>query len=377
MAKDVIRIAYVIDTIATPGAGTEKQLLILLNGIDRRKFEPFLICLHDSEWLKSRAFSFPVIKFDTNKIVSYSFLNTLYGFVKLCRREQFNIVQTFFFDAGVLGAIGARLSGCKTIISSRRNAGYWHNKKFLLSLRLLRYWTTRYLSNSKSVARTTAEVEGIDPTKIEVIYNGLDLKLFEPITDSVRAEQRDEWNIADDEILIGAVANLRPVKNIESFISAAASLMRKFNHLKFVVVGEGPLRDELRGLIAHLGLTERFNLVGAQTDIPGCLQAFDLAVLCSKSESFSNSLIEYMAAGLPIVASDVGGNGEAISHNDTGLLYSLDDENGLAKMLEEMLRDWARALKLGENAKVKAFKEYGLERAIRKHEEYYMDTLKT
>jgi len=266
------------------------------------------------------------------------------------KREDIDIVQTFFIDANIFGTIAAGLAGIRTIISSRRNIGHWHK---------------------------TVEIEKVDIDRIDVIYNGIDLRKFMNIDSSIKRKQREEWNIDERDILVGTVSNLRNVKNIDSLINAAVGLCTDFPNLKFVVIGEGIERDRLQTLIHNLGLNDKFLLAGEYSDIIPCLTAFDIAVLCSKFESFSNALIEYMAAGLPIIASDVGGNSEAISHNETGLLYPVDDNKELENSLRTLIKNGILANKLAKQARQEAFSKYNLVHNLQMYEQYYTGAVKT
>jgi len=367
----MIRIAYVIDSIATPSAGTEKQLLMLLHGLDRAEFEPTLICLRRSEWLSRQSFPFEVHILNVGAILRPSLLGAIARFRALHADKRFDIVQTLFVDANIVGTVAAHYAGVKTIISSRRNVGYWHTRVHTTLLRALRSWTTHYLANSRAAVEVARRSEGVSPDSITVIYNGLVLSSFQGIDTSLRARERTAWGIAEDEILIGAVANLRPVKNISSLINAAAALESSYPRTRFVVVGEGPDRGGLQALINAAGLMDRFLLVGTRSNIVPCLAAFDIAVQCSLSESCSGSLIEYMAAGLPIAASNVGGNPEAITSGETGLLYDSDEGTSLAACLRQLLDDPANARKMGRAARQAAIEHYSREACLEKHERFY------
>lgn len=362
-----------IDTIVTPTAGTEKQLLALINEIDRTRFEPFLVCLYMSDWMNRQNFTFPVRSFSlTSKLTPGYYINfwRLRNFLK---KEKFDILQTFFKESNIVGTIAGRLAGIPAIIASRRNIGYelksWHRALF----RLLRHWTNYYLANSRAVADWTEEVEKADSDRIKIIYNGLNLERFRGEKTELRQQKRRDWKIEDKELLIGAVANLRPVKNIELFIETAGKLRKEFNHLKFVVVGEGPQRENYLRMIKDKHLKSVFLLPGQSDNIPDCLAAFDMAIMTSRSESFSNSLIEYMVAGLPIVVSHVGGNSEAISHNHNGLLFELSEKDGLEKNLRKLINDPQLAYKLGKTAREEAWRKYSHERCLRETEKFYVE----
>ncbi|MCP4705590.1 MAG: glycosyltransferase [candidate division Zixibacteria bacterium] len=367
----MIKIAYIIDIITSPTGGTERQLLMLMNEIDKSKFKPYLICLRDSEWLQNNDFPFDVHVLNIGRLFSLDFIKGIISFRKLYKNQKFDIIQTFFRDGNIFGSIAAKYCNCNKIISSRRNMGYWHTKFDIFLLKLFSKWTPYYLCNSKAAQEQTIEIEKVDPSKISTMYNGLDLTKLNLINDEARAKQRKIWSVKDDEIVIGAIANLRPVKNIDILIDTAAELIKEFKNLKFIVAGEGDLRKQLQEKIAKLDLVARFFLVGRTNNIYPLLSSFDIAVMPSQSESFSNSLIEYMLAKLPIVASDVGGNSEAIEHNKTGLLFSLEDKNGLLEGVKRLISDRALSRQLGKNAYNNAIRNYSISTMIFNHENYY------
>ncbi|MBD3256979.1 glycosyltransferase [candidate division GN15 bacterium] len=375
MTEKKITIAYVIDTIVTPSAGTEKQLLMLLRGLDRTRFRPVLVCLRDSDWLQSQQFDFDFELIGLGALMRPDFFKAVRRFKELHARYNFDIVQTFFVDGNIFGNYAGHKAGVKQLVSSRRNIGYWHGLKDKLILRWLRRWTHHYLANSKSVIDVAILTEHVDPSIVKVIYNGLDLERFVNIPDDLRVRQRQEWGIADDQTLIGVMANLRPVKNQGVLIDAMAKLADSYPRLRAVLVGEGSLRPAFQAQIDRADLQGRVQMVGAYEDILPCLAAFDIGVLCSLSESFSNSLVEYLAAGLPVVASNVGGNPEAVTPGETGLLFDLKDPDDLPRKLRELLDDPEMARRMGAAAKDTAHRRFSRESCLRQHEEYYQTIL--
>jgi glycosyltransferase involved in cell wall biosynthesis len=366
-----IKIGYVIDTIATSSAGTEKQLLMLLRGLDREIFEPWLICLRPAPWLNDLKADFEMTIFDFKSLSRPKALYQLRKMIRFFKQKRFDIIQTFFVDANIIGTIAARMAGCQTLISSRRNIGYWHTSFHRMWLKLLGRWTDYYLGNSEAIVRMTIDAEAARPEKVKVIYNGLDLEVFKNIPNDEGAVLRQKWGVSENDILIGMAANLRPVKNIESFINAAMKLVNQYNNLKFVVIGEGSERNKYEQMIGVEGLKKRFLLPGRHNDIRPCLAAFDMAVSCSHSESFSNSIIEYMAAGLPVAASAVGGTPEAIIDGQTGVLFDINDPNGVTSALKKLIDNIDTAREMGMRARKKAFTEYSREVMIERHEEFY------
>jgi L-malate glycosyltransferase len=163
---------------------------------------------------------------------------------------------------------------------------------------------------------------------------------------------RTELGLDPQNVLIGMVSNLRTVKGLHDFVEAARSVAEQYPLVRFVVIGEGPLQHELERMIADYGLTGTFTLLGRQSDIPGYLSSFDIAVHTSESEGFSNSVLEYLGAGLPVVATNVGGNAEALA--DAGVLVAPKDPAALAEALKSIMADPVRRAALGEAASARA-----------------------
>ncbi len=371
--SEPIKIAYVIDTIVTPSAGTEKQLLYLLNGLNRDKVTPYLVCFYQSEWMKTQTFNFPIYYLNLRSFFSPDIFKAYRLFKKLHQQQRFDIVQTFFKDGNMFGTVAAHFAKVPAVVSSRRNIGYWHNKIQISILRFLESRTTHFLANSQAAVDMTIEIEKANKDKFKIIYNGLDLKKFQSTDQTQRENKRNEWKCSNTDIIIGTVANLRPVKRLHTVVEAAKALIPQYQNLKFIFIGEGPDRESLESLISQYNLSEYFLLPGSSQEIPSVLAAFDIALLTSSNESFSNSLIEYMASNLPIAATRVGGNSEAITHNETGLLYELEDKNGLTNSLKFILDNKEKSQSIADKAKEKAFTEYSIEKMILNHEEYYRE----
>jgi glycosyltransferase involved in cell wall biosynthesis len=368
----MIGIAYVIDTIEGPTAGTERQLLMLLKNLNRKYFSPHLILLRDSDWIKRSRFPCPVCHLNLPSFKSVHLIRALKTFREYCKGNGIGTVQTLFWDANIFGTLAAKLAGVNVVISSRRNyqPGNRHNKYSVRVLRLLRHITCCYIANSKRAGDYTVQEEKVDKDRMHVIYNGIELERFADVVPDRRMSYRKSLGIGPEQILIGAVSNLRPVKNLELFIKVASMLYTKYSHARFIIVGEGPERQNLEEMIEEYGLQNVFILAGQQNDVVPFLSSMDIGVLCSKSESLSNSIIEYMAAGLPCVVSEVGGNLEAIGY-EHGFSFESDNEWDFFRILEELILDESLRLKKGRDAKAYAFEHYDHGQVVRQHEEIY------
>ncbi|HOD67196.1 MAG TPA: glycosyltransferase [candidate division Zixibacteria bacterium] len=368
----MIHIAFVIDTIATPGAGTEKQLLLLVRHLDRSRFEPHLLCLQSSPWLERNSLPCPVEIIGVRSLRSPATTGALLRFRRYVRRHRIDIVQTFFIDSNLFGTVSGWLSGVPVIISSRRNFGkdYWHTPAWLFLLRLLRRLTTCYIANSRLTADYSIEVERIAADRMHVIYNGLDFAPFANLTPELRAAARSAWGVADRHVLIGIIANLRPIKNHRLFVEAAARVHSRRPDTRFLIAGDGDQREPIECRLHELGLQDTAILTGQVADVLPVLAALDIGVLCSHGESLSNAIIEYMAAGIPPVVSDVGGNREAVG-GEHGLVFPPDDLDAFVACLDRLIADPALRTRLGRAAADYARCTYEYREAVGRHETLY------
>jgi glycosyltransferase involved in cell wall biosynthesis len=192
------------------------------------------------------------------------------------------------------------------------------------------------LANSEMVKEVVCRTEGVRASKIEVIYNAIDIGRFQRNLQS-RVRLRQEFGFADDHVVIGNVANLRVIKGVPDFLEAAAIVAGTNPNCRFIQVGEGELRQSIEARIDELGLQNTFHLLGRRNDVPDLLSAFDIGVLTSHAEGFSNSILEYMAAELPVVVTDVGGNREALG--ETGIIVASRDVGAISSALQRLASD--------------------------------------
>jgi glycosyltransferase involved in cell wall biosynthesis len=236
-------------------------------------------------------------------------------------------------------------------------------------VRILNRMLDATMVNCEACKQFTVEHEWATPDSVAVIPNGLDLARFRECSAEVSVGK------ATRERRIGIVANLRPVKNLDLLVRAAALLKASHPNLRFQIAGEGDSRAELESLIVELGLQERFDLLGAVSDIPAFLRTLDVAVLCSRSEGSPNSIMEYMAAARPIVATAVGGCTELLQHEQNGLLVPPSDFQQLAAGIDRLLQNRELAVRLGTNARRRALAEYGVDLQARRYEDFYRDLM--
>jgi glycosyltransferase involved in cell wall biosynthesis len=211
-----------------------------------------------------------------------------------------------------------------------------------------------------------AEAEGVPLDRIDVLYNGVDLARYGAATAD------DCLGIPGAAPVVGIVANYRPVKDLGLFLRAARIVAAEAPDAAFLLVGHGPLRDELGQLAAELGIAHRVFLSDGKGEVPGFLARMSVGCLCSLSEGFSNAILEYMAAGLPVVATDAGGNAEAVEHGVTGYIVGSREPEAFAGPIIRLLRDQGLRREMARRARERCRERFEIGAAIRRLEQYYL-----
>lgn len=281
-------------------------------------------------------------EFPLTSFYDLNFLKQIRSFASFLRQEKIDILHTHDFYGNVFGMAAATLAKTPIKIASKRETGGMRTKsqQFVENIAFRR--ADAIVVNADAVAEYVHNF-GIPKDKLKVIYNGIDLSRFTNI--GYAAEQLKA---------IILVANLRHrVKNIPMFLNAAAEVNAKYPDTRFVIAGEGELKSELEAMTKDLGIAENVEFIGRCMNIPELLKRSFACVLTSDNEGFSNSLIEYMAAGRPVVATNVGGAAEAIIDGVNGFLVMPDAHSSMADRLMQLIEDPAMARKMGDLAREK------------------------
>jgi glycosyltransferase involved in cell wall biosynthesis len=347
-----------------PG-GTEHQMIELIRRLDPARFRVHVACFHkEGSWLPrvvSRAAS--IAEFPIRGFARPAAALQLVRFARWCRRERVAVVQTCDLYANTFGLPGAAIAGVPLRIGSRRELNPDKSRSQIALQRQAYRFATKVVANSASAAEALKK-EGLAPESIAVIANGIDGGRFQP-----HLPGRPLRTII-------TVANLRPEKGHETVIGAAASVAATHPHVRFRFVGDGPRRKTLESLVRARGLEERIEFLGHREDIPALLSNADAFVLASRSEAFPNGVIEAMAAGLPVVASGVGGLLDLVDNGRTGILVPPGDPQALASALRGLLNDPARAASLGSEARREVLSRYSFDRMVAAFEDLYLSNLR-
>jgi glycosyltransferase involved in cell wall biosynthesis len=274
---------------------------------------------------------------------------------KFLREQKIRIVQTFFESSDLWAGFVTKTMSSAKLIWSRRDMGILRTGKHHAAYRLMAGAPDRVFAVSEQVRRHCIDVDGIKPSRVQTIYNGLDLADWSSASSAAKHE---------GEALVTTVGNIRRVKGHDVFIRAAASVATQFPKATFSIAGDVLEPDyfaELRALVRSLNLSDRFRFAGGVKNLREHLATADVFVLPSRSEGFSNAIVEAMAASLPVVATNVGGNAEAVQDGVSGVIVPSEDSAALAAAIVHLLSDSAKAKQMGAEGKRLAAEKFTTE----------------
>ncbi len=256
---------------------------------------------------------------------------------QLAREGQYDILHLHGYSSANFGRIAARRLGIPSVMHEHAVLKVLPHQ-FVIDW-LLRHKTDVAVAVSRAVKEFLMKGRSVPEHKIRVIWNGVPLQAFQNIDAEKVQAFRERLNLPEDATVIGTVTRLREEKGNRYFIEAAAQLRSKFPQVYYVLIGDGPLRQELEALSRQLGVDDRVVFAGFVAEVPPALAALDIVTMPSLREGFGLALAEAMAAGKPVVASNVGGLAELAEHEKTALLVPPADAGALAGALERLLAD--------------------------------------
>lgn len=332
----------------------------LVSGLDRRRFDVKVACFHrEGAWLPRVEETASVTEFPIRGFARPATVRQAAAFVRWCRRNRIQIVQACDLYANVFALPAAALAGVPVRVGSRRELNP-DKTGAQIALQRHAYRCAHVIVANSSAAQRQLEQEGVAAGRVHVIPNGITIARFTPV--SRRRPVRT----------ILTVANLRREKAHEVLLQAAAQVAPSQPQLRFLIAGGGPREAELRALTSSLGLDGRVEFLGHVEHVPALLARADAFVLPSLSEAFPNAALEAMAAGLPVVASAVGGLLDLVDHGRNGLLVPAGNAGAFAAAIASLAGDPALAARLGSAARDDVMYRYSFDRMVRSFEQLYL-----
>jgi glycosyltransferase involved in cell wall biosynthesis len=348
--------------------GAERQVIELAKHLDRQRFEPSLCCLDGTRTLFDLNPSpTPVVmarrraRFDPIPFLQVGWL---------LRRRSIDVLHSFLFDAEIIGRIMGWLTRVPAVIASERNSDYPPMPIRDRVQRLTRPLVDLMIANSHAGKRHAVARLGFANHRVAVVHNGVDTERFVPAD---KAHARERLGIPRDAPVIGMFASFKPQKNHSMYFRAAMRILDRHPEARFLSVsyvpwypwngaGAGAYQTSLRTLLGELGLADRLLILTNRPDVDQLYQACDVTVLTSQREGTPNVVLESMASGVPVVATDVADNALILNDTSGGAVVPLGDDQALADRVCRLLGDPAGLRAAGARARCAAVERYSLAR---------------
>jgi glycosyltransferase involved in cell wall biosynthesis len=376
------RLTIVIEALDRGGA--EWHLLQVLPRLRDRGFDVEVFCLHHrgelANEMERRGVRVLGIDAGPSKHLFLRVGGLLFRSIILLAhliRTRPDIVHFFLPAAYILGTPASVLSRCRIRLMSRRSQNRYQAQLFGTNF-IERQWHRRMsavIGNSRSVVQQLS-AEGIPDSKLYLLYNGVDLPVFG--TQMSEKTARDRLGLSSSALVFVIVANLIPYKGHRDLLRAFARIKDQLpqNWLLLCAGRDDGIGASLQDSVEELGLTQRVHWLGSVKDVSSLLAAADVALLTSHEEGFSNAIIEYMATGLPSIVTDVGGNPEAVLHNETGLVVPPRDSAGLAEAILRLAENPELRRQLGAAARQRVYQHFSLEACVDNYVQLYSQILR-
>lgn len=356
-------------------AGSEQNITQLMANISKERFQLYTACIYSGELAQAaRAQGHAVFDLHRGGIYTLNGLKNIHFLRKLIRGKNISLIVSYHEASDFYGLVLSKTCNIP-IISSRRDMGFKTRPIHRMAYKLLGRFFDREITVCEAVKQEMIKQGWFPAQRIFPIYNGVDINEYGRTNNNI-ASIKNKNGIHADHSVVGLIANLRSIKGIGYFIEAASIIRKKRSDVEFVIIG-GKAKDpdctqeKLELLAESMDVDRNVHFFGKRRDIAELISLFDVAVVASLSEGFSNTLIEYMASSKPVVATTVGGNAEAVLHGETGLLVPPGDSQSLATAILTLLENKKMALRFGMAGRKRAEEKFSLENMIKNYEDCF------
>jgi glycosyltransferase involved in cell wall biosynthesis/peptidoglycan/xylan/chitin deacetylase (PgdA/CDA1 family) len=371
-----IAVLFFIDRFVT-FAGAEKNLFDVMTGLDKKRYRPILLCIHRGDLaqvLVQKGIEAKDLRI--KRIYSFHAFIKAIAIFKFIKKNNIKIIVTYHESSDFFGSIIGKLSGVPVIISSRRDMGFNLKKRHILFYKLINPLFDMVLTVSDAVKNEIFSKQNILWHKCVTLYNGVKISDFPQDID--KGIVKKSLGLDNNRPVVGILAGIRPIKGHKYFLEAASLILKEYPETYFLIVGwpdDKIYYKQLKDLTKQLKIGERVLFVGGRSDTAKILSITDISVLSSLSEGFSNAVIESMAAGKPVVATNVGGTTEAVVDGETGFLVPPYNAKALADAILRLLRNKKMAEDMGKKGRRLAEEKFSLNIMIEQLQHLYESLL--
>lgn len=354
-----------LSSTSGPG-GAEMIVKRLASSLDPRRFRS-IVCLYRPGWLydASRDQGIPTSVIGINGALD---LRWARAFATLVKKERVAVIHAHEFTANVYGSMMGQIMGVPVVATV-------HGKNYFAD-QLKRRAAYRYVSRVSRMVAVSEDLKqfivrraGVAEHRVDVVYNGVDVAGLPSIDElsAIRAHLR----LDGYDHVIGAVGSLYPVKGHVHLIKALPEILRACPRTLLLLVGQGQMEQSLKAEVVNRNLDAHVRFLGFRSDVPALLSLLDVFVLPSLSEGLSMALLEAMAAGKPVVASNVGGNSELVVDGDTGFLVDAESPESISDRVVQILRDKVQAVRMGDRGRRRVHDKFSFRAMVDRYQRYY------
>lgn len=364
----MIRILYITPNFTI--GGTEGQILNIATNLDRSRFVANVISIGSNQGQRE-LYAKRGVETGIFRITDF------FSIVEFIKVRKIDVVHSFYYgNFSGWELVASKLAGVKIFITSRRNMGYWRKARHAVFDMFRNNFTDVVIANSYAVRERTITDEKIHPSKVIVVYNGVDFSKYSLDKETEDASRmRARIGIKADEKVVGMVSNIKNIKGYEYFLAAAKIIKERGHKIKFAVAGEGSDEERFKRIVDEYGLRGSLVSLGLCKDVSSVFAIIDIFMYSSLSEGFSNVILEAMACGKPIVATDVGGTSEMLKDGYSGMLVPPRDAESLARATINLLENEKMADNLAANVKSEVAEYFRIEECVSQYEFIYEDSV--
>ena len=366
-----IKVLHVVQSLET--GGLENGVVNLMNHADIEQFQIDTLCIRDEGELSKRVDKTKAqVFFDGNK--DHGFFTGIKKVMTVCKSGDYHIIHSHGLATLIISFVAKILTGVPVIINGEHGVLYLDSVKRRVLHKLLFTMIDLNLTVSTALADEIKDILNFSPKNFKTIINGVDVDRFKP-SKAEKIQIRKEFSLTDQHFIIGTVGRLDPVKNYPSLVKGFKDFSLKNDNAVLMIVGAGAEREVLTKQIDALELSGKVILAGERNDIPAIMSAFDIFVLPSLREGLSNTILEAMASGLPIIASHVGGNNEIVKQNYSGYLYPVNEIEKLFAHAQHFYDDPVVLKSFSQNARYHLIDNFSLQKMIENYQITYRELI--
>jgi len=364
--KRKINVIHLVEELTI--GGLEKILTTIVLNLNKKKYNVSVWCLREggffADKLVKEGIDVKILRISTSRNPL-----SIYKLYRLLKSHKFDIIHTHAYSAGTIGRVSAFLAGVTIVISHNHSVYTYYNKYYHFVEWLLSFITDRVICISDKINVFAREIQRISAKELITIHNGIDDVCA--VTGKRSSGLKKELGIPIKHSVVGTIAHLEEHKGLKYLLKAASLLLASRSDISFLFVGEGTLKGELKKLCVDLKIEKTVIFAGERNDMPEILFSIDIFVLPSLREGLPLTILEAMACGRPVIATNVGGIPEAVKDGENGILVYPKDPEALYRAMNELLGDREKREKMGRIGKRMCDESFRAQTMVEKIEDLY------